>query len=356
MSNMVIDKNKPVLVTGATGYVAGWIVKRLLEEGITVHAAVRNPDDHSKIKHLEQLAANLPGTLRFFKADLLQENSFEAAMAGCDIVFHTASPFTLDVKDPEKELVEPAKLGTRNVLNTANKVSSVKRVVLTSSCAAIYGDNADCENIPGGVFTEKDWNTTSTVQTKAYSYSKTVAEKEAWDISNKQSNWRLVVVNPSLVLGPGINPQATSESFKIFQQMGNGKMKTGVPHLGMGVVDVRDLAEAHFRAAYLPDASGRHIVSGHNTSFPQIAASLLPKFSAYPIPRRTIPKALVWLFAPLVDKTITRTFVSRNMGWDWHADNSKSIQALGITYRPLEASTQDMFQQMIDSGAFLPKS
>lgn len=352
MSQLVINKDKPVLVTGAAGYVASWIVKFLLEEGVTVHAAVRNPDDSNKIKHLVSLASGLSGTLRFFKADLLQDHSYEEAMKGCEIVFHTASPFTLDVKDPQKELVDPAKLGTRNVLSTVNQVSSVKRVVLTSSCAAIYGENADSQLVHNGIFTEENWNTTSSLETKPYSFSKTVAEKEAWDIHSQQSRWSLVVLNPSLVLGPGISPHATSESFKIIQQMGSGKLQIGVPDIGIGVVDVRDLAEAHIKAAYLPHANGRNIVSGHNASLPLIAASLLPKFSNHPIPKRTLPKALVWLFAPLIDKTITRNFVSSNVGWSWQADNSKSIQSLGMKYRSLETSTQDMFQQMVDIGSF----
>lgn len=86
-----IDKTKPVLATGATGYVAGWIVKRLLEEGVTVHAAVRNPRDVAKLAHLDQMALKLPGSIRYFKADLLDEGSYAEAMQGCAIVFHTAS-------------------------------------------------------------------------------------------------------------------------------------------------------------------------------------------------------------------------------------------------------------------------
>jgi nucleoside-diphosphate-sugar epimerase len=347
-----INKDKPVLVTGATGYVASWLVKRLLEEGVTVHAAVRNPNHPASVLHLQKLAIGLPGTLRFFQADLLQNHSYAAAMEGCEIVFHTASPFNLDVKDAQKELIEPAKMGTRNVLLTANHVSSVKRVVLTSSVAAIYGDNADAKQVENGVFTEKDWNTTSNLHNKPYSYSKTVAEKEAWDIHGKQARWNLVVINPSLVLGPGINPLASSESFKIIQKMGSGKLKSGIPDIGIGVVDVRDLAEAHLRAAYLEQAQGRHIISGHNTSLPQIAASLRPQFAHYPLPQRVLPKPLVWLFGPLIDKTITREFVSRNVGWPWRADNTKSINVLGMTYRSLEESTQDMFAQMIAVGAF----
>ncbi|WP_237171493.1 NAD-dependent epimerase/dehydratase family protein [Pandoraea pulmonicola] len=351
---MEIDKNKPVMVTGATGYVASWIVKRLLEEGVTVHAAVRDPVDRNKVRHLDEMAAKLPGTLRYFAADLLDQGSYAEAMAGCGIVFHTASPFTLNVRDAQKDLVDPALLGTRNVLETANRTASVTRVVLTSSCAAIYGDNADLEKTPRGVFTEEVWNSSSSLTHIPYSYSKTVAEREAWEIVGKQSRWNLVVVNPSLVIGPGLNAHGTSESFNIVRQMGDGRMKAGAPDIGVGAVDVRDLAEAHLRAAYLPKAQGRNIISGHNTSLLEIASALLPKFDAYPVPRRTLPKWLVWLVAPLVDKTTTRKFVSRNVGFPWRADNGKSVRDLGMVYRPLADSIQDMFQQMIDNG-LIPK-
>lgn len=344
-----IDKSKPVMVTGATGYVAGWIVKRLLEEGVTVHAPVRDHKDAKKIGHLKELEAATPGTLHFFKADLLEPGSYAQAMEGCGIVFHTASPFKLDIHDPQKELVDPARLGTQNVLETANRTESVRRVVLTSSCAAIYGDNADIEKAPGHVLTEDIWNTSSSLEHVPYSYSKTVAEQAAWAIAKKQSRWDLVVINPSLVIGPGINPHGTSESFNLVRQLGNGRMKAGIPDIGIGVVDVRDLAEAHLRAAYLPAAKGRHIVSGHNTSFPEMARALLPKYKAYPVPRRVLPKWLVWLAGPLADKSTTRKFVSRNVGYAWKADNGKSIRELMMTYRPLSVSIQDMFQQMIDS-------
>ena len=189
-----INKSAPVMITGATGYVAGWIVKKLLDEGYTVHAPVRDPENKDKLKYLEQIANQAPGTIKYFKADLLDIGSYAEAMEGCELVFHTASPFTVEVKDPVKELINPAKIGTQNVLEQANKTKSVKRVVLTSSCAAIYGDNKDLEKTANGVFTENDWNTSSSVSHQPYSYSKTVAEQEAWKINQTQDNWDLVVV------------------------------------------------------------------------------------------------------------------------------------------------------------------
>lgn len=345
-----IDKTKAVLVTGATGYVAGWIVKKLLEDGITVHAAVRNPAAQEKLHFLNKIASESTGEIVYFQSDLLQEGSYDEAMQGCELVYHTASPFTLDVKDPQKQLVDPAKLGTRNVLESANRTQSVKRVVLTSSCAAIYGDNIDMQQTPNRVFTEEVWNTSSSLNHGAYSYSKTVAEQEAWKISKAQNRWDLVVINPSLVMGPAVNPTAvTSESFNLIQQMGDGTLKQGVPAMGWGIVDVRDLAFAHYQAGFVASASGRHIISGHNTSYLDMAKILHQKYGdMYPIPKKEIPKWMLWLIGPMINKALTRKFVSRNIGHSWKADNSKSIKELGVTYRPLSESIVEMFQQLID--------
>jgi dihydroflavonol-4-reductase len=349
----MIDPQAPVLVTGATGYVAGRLVERLLEEGHTVHAAVRDPENQEKLQYLNKLAETSPGSIRYFKTDLLEEGSYAEAMAGCELVFHTASPFSIDVDDPVKELIEPAKLGTRNVLEQANRTPSVKRVVVTSSCAAIYGDNADLAKTPDGVFTEEIWNTSSSVEHQPYSYSKTLAEREAWEIAGKQDRWDLVTINPSLVMGPGINPHGTSESFNMMKQYGDGTLKSGVPGWGFGIVDVRDLAGAHYRAGFSPEAHGRYIVSGHNSDLADLVAPLRDQFgSAYPFPSRTMPKWMVWLVGPMVNKAMTRKAVSLNVGLPWKADNSKSERELGVTYRPLDETVVDFFQQMVDSGTF----
>lgn len=361
MNVLNIDTQHPVLVTGANGYVAGWIVRRLLEAGVTVHAAVRNPNDAGRVGHLQQMADELArgpsgrrsGSLKLFQADLLTPGSYAAAMQGCRIVFHTASPFQLTVDDPQRDLVEPALQGTRNVLDSVNQCASVERVVLTSSCAAIYGDNADLADTPDGIFNESIWNTSSSLDHQPYSYSKTVAEREAWAMADRQSRWRLVVINPSFVIGPGITPAATSESFNLFRQFGDGRLKTGVPDFGIGAVDVRDVAEAHIRAAYLPEAEGRHVVSGHDTSFAEMARILRVRHGkAYPIPGNTLPKWLVWLVGPVVDPALTRRIVARNVGRPWRGDNRKSREKLGLSYRPLAESTLDFFQQLIDAGQF----
>ena len=345
-----IDRSAPVLVTGATGFVAGWIIRRLLAQGVSVHATVRDPDNAERLRHLNALPRAGDADLRFFKAELLDQGSFATAMAGCGVVFHTASPFTSAVADPQKELIDPALLGTRNVLEEAARTDSVHRVVLTSSCAAIYTDAADCADAPGGVLTEHVWNRTASLEYQPYSYSKTLAEAEAWQIA-RDARFRLVAINPCLIMGPAIGGRPSSESFSIMQRAGAGEFRFGAPRLGLGIVDVRDVADAHLAAAFLPDAEGRNIVAGHETDLLAALMSLQGKYGdRYRLPTRAAPKFLLWLIAPRLG--LSRKFVSRNVDVAWRADTGKGRRELGLTYRPLHETMQDMFQYMIDQGYF----
>jgi nucleoside-diphosphate-sugar epimerase len=225
-------------------------------------------------------------------------------------------------------------------------------VVVTSSCAAIYSDAIDCQNAPNGVLTEEVWNTTSSLEYQPYSYSKTLAEKKAWELMRDQTRWDVVTINPSFVMGPPLNPKTkTSESVNFIKQFGDGTMKMGVPKMGVGVVDVRDLAEAHFQAGFNPNAHGRYISSAHNTDFLEMGQTLERKYGKdYPIPNRALPKWLLMLIGPLVDKSLTRDLIRNNVNIEWKADNSKIKNELGIKFRPLEATMQDSFQTLVDNG------
>lgn len=321
-----------VLVTGATGYVAGWLVKRLLEAGAVVHATVRDPSDEQKIAHLKAMAEEAAGTLIFFKANLLENRSFDEAMRGCSIVFHTASPFLSagKVTDPQRDLVDPALKGTTTVLDSVNRTASVARVVLTSSVAAMSGGPADMEKAPGGVLTEASWNTVSTLEEGPYLYSKTVAERKAWEMAEAQNRWTLVVINPGLVLGAAASATQTSASFDFIRNLSDGTFRDGAPPMMLGMVDVQDVAEAHFRAAFDPDASGRHIISQSVYALDDLADIL--KSEAGP----------GWSFPE------TRTIPADAPRPKW--DNGKSRQALGLKYAPIEPATVAMFQQLTGTG------
>jgi nucleoside-diphosphate-sugar epimerase len=345
-----IDKSKPVMVTGATGYLASWVVKKLLEEGINVNATVRDPSNVQKVEHLTALAKASTGKLRLFKADLLDSGSFDEPMQGCELLIHTASPFFLaQPKNPEEELLRPAKEGTRNVLEAAKGTPTVKRVVLTSSVAAIYGDFADIKSAPGGVFTEKEWNVTSNAAHLPYSYSKTIAEKEAWAIAGKQDRWDLLTINPAVILGPSVSKRTDSYSISAMIHLGDGTYKDGVPDMWLSLVDVRDVASAHIKAGFTPKASGRHIIASGEATFLDLANILRKQFGdAYPFPRKQVPKFLVWLLAPKVG--FTRKFVSRNVGYHARFDNSYGKADLGMSYLPVEQTVKEHFQQILDDG------
>jgi len=345
-----IDISKPILVTGGSGYVAGWIIKLFLEEGLSVHTTVRNPTKPSSVDHLNEMAANSPGKLKIFKADLLDQGSFDAAMEGCELVLHTASPFIISgFKDANEALVKPAKEGTQNVLSAVNRTETVKRVVLTSSVAAIYGDTIDARSVHNRIFTEEHWNDTSSVDHQPYNYSKTLAEREAWDISERQDRWDLVVVNPGLVLGPSLSKDSHSESVRTIMRLSDGTFRLGVPKLWLPIVDVRDVAQAHYNAAFMPAAKGRHILVSGEVTLMDLSNCLRAAFGTkFSFPKRRIPKPLMWLAAPFYD--FTRAFIYKNVGYPFTFSNRKSRENLNISYQPIDGTVIDHFQQILDDG------
>ena len=158
-----------------------------------------------------------------------------------------------------------------------------------------------------------------------------------------------MVINPSFVLGPDINPKASSTSLSIMKQFGDGTLKMGAPRFGVGVVDVRDVAEAHIQAGYNPKAQGRYITHAHNSDFYEMGKVLSKTFGDdYPLPKKALPKWLVWAVGPVLDKSMTRAMVSKNVNKPFNADNSKSKADLGLNYLPLDKTLTEMFQQLID--------
>ncbi len=340
-----IDSSKPILVTGASGYIASWIVKELLDTGHTVHGTVRSLQDPMKTAHLRELAADARGRLELFEADLLEEGSFQPAMEGCELVIHTASPFRRKVGDPQIELVDPAVRGTRNVLNTVNATPSVKKVALTSSAVAIYGDADELRAMEKNTFTEADWNLTSDLRHKPYSYSKTAAEKAAWRIQESQDRWEMAVLNPAFVLGPSLSARTDGVSTDFMLSFLRGQFKSGVPDLYLGMVDVRDVARAHIRAGFIPEARGRFILCRETRGMIDLAAMLKDLYGVrYPLPKRTIPKWLAYLIGPA--NGLSRRTVKHDIGYYFELDNSRSIDLLGIEYRPLRETLKDQVDQL----------
>ncbi len=353
---MNINPSKPILVTGGSGYIASWVVKYLLEEGHTVHTTVRDKSKKDKYIHLEEIANNSKGKLVVFSADLMKKDSFLEAMQDCELVIHMASPFfVVGIKDAQKDLIEPAKDGTANVLNSVNATPSVKRVVLTSSCASIYGDNKDITLTKNKVFTEEYWNTTSSITHSPYSYSKTVAEQEAWKIANAQSRWDLLTINPAFVLGPSLTKRTDSTSINMMIQLGNGTFALGVPELWFGITDVRDVALAHVKAGFTPSAKGRHISCSDSIELLGLATYLREQFGEkYPFPKWSVPFFLVWLFGPILG--FSHEYVEKNIGVPVKFDNSYTQNDLGIKFTDIKQTVCDHFDQLLRDGIIKKKN
>ncbi|WP_035052576.1 NAD-dependent epimerase/dehydratase family protein [Andreprevotia chitinilytica] len=345
------ELGNPILVTGAAGYLASWVVDQLLREGHTVHATVRHLNDSQKIQHLQKLVQDFPGKLSLYEADLLKEGSFDRAMAGCSVVIHTASPYFLEKpKNVDKELIQPALHGTLNVLASVNKTESVKRVVLTSSIAALYNDACDVTAAAAHTVQEHDVNPNQDVNHNPYAYSKTIAERAAWDEQKKQSRWDLVSLHPGAMFGPSLSRRVDATSVGMIIQFLNGSFRTGVPKLWLGVVDVRDVAAAHVKAASQPAANNRYIVVGNSLSLLEI--SKLMRVDEFGIknklPKGETSKSLIWLIGPLVG--MRRRYVARNVDYPVRFNNSRSKAELGVEYRGAADTFNDHIRQIVADG------
>jgi nucleoside-diphosphate-sugar epimerase len=333
-----------ILVTGGTGYIGSWVVKGLLEKGHTVRLTVRKKNKKEKYQFLTNIAKKNEGSLEIWEADLLISGSFDKAAIGCDSIAHIASPFILNVKNAQLDLVDPAVKGTINVLDAANKSNSIKKVVLTSSIAAILGDNIDMKNQNLTSFTEEHFNTSSSLGHQPYSYSKVQAEKKAWEMAKEQSSWELIVLNPSFVMGPSLTSITQSESLKFMTDMLSGKFKMGIAELYMGYVDARDVAKAHIFCLE-NKAEGRHILSERVIDMLSYANIIRAHYgNIYKLPKSNNPKWLVSLIGGLFG--LSRKFVKNNIGIPLQLDTSKSIDKLNLNYIPLEQTVKDMIEQM----------
>lgn len=346
-----IPDTGPVLVTGGSGFIALELISQLLSRGYTVHTTVRSLQNHSKVQPLRHLRDCHPeGKLLLFEADLLQDGSFRPAMQACNVVYHVASPFKMaeKIKDGEKEMLTPALQGTRNVLSTVQDTPTVTRVVLTSSIGAIAGDWQDIlDHNPDGRLREEHFNETSTVQHNPYHCSKVLAEREAWKMyeAQEQKRWHLVVLCVALVLGP--TPAASSESGSLYllDELLSGWMCYGVPDLYFAIVDIRDVAAAHIRAAEVERAKGRYIVSqGPGTlSFLQISTHFKRlRGGSLWLPAHKLSSSLVRILGPLFG--LTQKWMSRNLGINYTIENMRSVDELGIQYRPVEDTLNAHFE------------
>jgi len=307
-----------VLVTGASGFIAGHCVSELAGRGYAVRGTVRQP---GKAAHLTDMA-------ELVTADLESDDGWADAVADCDYVLHVASPFPVNDPANEDDLIRPAVQGTLRVLRASAASGTVKRVVLTSSVTAVVGDS------PGDrTLTEDDW-TDPAVSHDAYQKSKTLAERAAWEFAQADGRLELAVINPGLVLGP-VQYAAASTSLEPVRRL-LARNVPGVPRLGWAVVDVRDLAVAHRLAMELPAAAGqRYICAGPHVWMRDMATILATR---YRVPTRPVPYWLLWAVARF-DTDIRAVLPSVGKQETVSADKAK--RDLGWTMRPIEETLLD---------------
>ena len=343
----------PVCVTGAAGYIASHAVAQLLARGYRVRGTVRSlrKDKEKSIAHLRALP-QADSHLELIEADLMTPGSFDAAVAGCEYVLHTASPYVLNAEDPQRDLVDPAVQGTREVLASCKKAGSVRRVVLTSSMAAIT-DEPDSDH----VLTEADWNTKSTLERNAYYLSKTLAEKEGWRfVEAEKPGFDLVVINPFLVIGPSLS-SAVNTSPQMFLDLLAGTYP-GVMSLAWGFVDVRDVALAHILAMETPTASGRYICANATINMRELVELMRSAgYAGYKLPNLGLDCAIgdyvVKLSSYLQPKGVG-SYLRTHVGRVPRFDHSKIERELGLVFRPLQQSILDTLDDLKKWGHIAP--
>ena len=316
-----------VLVTGGTGFIGSHALLQLLAAGHDVRATLRNLQREAELRALLRANGADDTRLRCFATDLTRDTGWADAVTGCDYVLHIASPFPAGIPKHEDELIVPARDGALRVLRAARD-AGVRRVVLTSSFAAIgYGHPEQQAAFDETVWTHLDGGIA------AYTRSKTLAERAAWDFLAREGNGlELATVNPVGVFGPVLGADYAT-SIQLVQRLMTGSMP-GCPRLRFGVVDVRDVVDLHLRAMTHPAANGERFlaVAGDFLRVQEMARVLKARLgeAARKVPTRELPDWLVRLVA-MFDPTVRQ--IVPDLGKYKNATAAKARRMLGWSPR-----------------------
>lgn len=335
-----------VLVTGGSGFIGSQAILQLLAGGYKVRTTVRSLSREGDVRAMLEVGRTDRGDqLAFVAADLMSDAGWPAAVSGCEYVLHIASPFPATLPRDENELIVPAREGALRVLR-ASRDAGVKRVVLTSSFAAVgYGRPPQREP-----FTEKDWTDPTKSDVMPYTKSKTLAERAAWDfIEREGAGLELAVVNPVGVFGPVLGPDYATSILLVHRLM-DGALP-GVPRMSLGVVDVRDVADLHLRAMTSPGARGERFlaVAGDFMWLIEIAQALKARMgeAAQRVPTRQLPDWLVKL-ARFKDSAVKQ--IIPELGKWKNATSEKARNLLGWSPRSREDSIVATAESLLRLG------
>ncbi len=331
-----------VLVTGGSGFLAGWCMVELLSQGYEVRTTVRDLGREREVRDAVTAGGQPGEKLSVFTADLTSDDGWSEAVADCGYVLHVASPFPpVQPKNPD-ELIVPAREGTRRVVRAAF-AAGVKRTVVTSSVAAIAGG----AKTPGPL-TEENWTNLDFDGLSPYVRSKTIAERAAWDLAREEgAEDRLATVNPGAILGPLLSRDA-SYSLEAIQRLLKGI--PGTPKIGFSFVDARDVASLQVKAMVTPEAGGKRFIAvAEFLWMAEVAAVLRRELGdhAAKVPSRGVPNLLVRAMA-LFDPSIRS--ITNQLGKKLTYSNERAKTVLDWSPRPLEQTIVETGRSMVDLG------
>ncbi|MCC6826771.1 MAG: aldehyde reductase [Novosphingobium sp.] len=332
-----------VLVTGASGFLAQHLILQLLAKGYHVRGTLRAMKRADEVRRVLATFDPRAKDIEFVEADLGADAGWAEAVKDCTYVQHIASPFPAVHPKDENDLIRPAREGALRVLKAA-KAAGVKRVVMTSSMAAIAYGHGDKR---AEVSDETMWSNPDGPDNTPYTKSKTLAERAAWDyVSGAGKGLELATINPTGIMGPALSADV-STSLEIPIRLMNGKTP-GIPRIGFSMVDVRDVAECHIKAMEIPEAAGERFLATEGFLWFHEAAEILRrKFPAYDskIPKMKVPDfvlKLMAIFQPIYRQTVTE------LGRTRKASNAKASRVLGVKFRTAEealvASAESLIQ------------
>jgi dihydroflavonol-4-reductase len=330
-----------VLVTGGTGYVAGWCVVELLRRGFDVRTTVRSPARAEAVRRAVATEVDPGQRLDFAIADLTSDDGWKEAVDGCEYVLHVASPLGVD---GGKDLVGPARDGTLRVLRAAT-AAGVKRVVLTSAANASSPSSYRDE----GISDETLWTDQDDPTLQPYRRSKTVAERAAWDfMADREGPTTLTTILPGAVFGPVLTTDNLG-SVRIIDRLLSGM--PGTPRIGFEVVDVRDLADIHIRAMTAPEAAGeRFLATGEFVWMRDMALALRAGLgdAASKVPTRNLPNIAVRL-AAIADPTLREIMPA--LGRRHRHSTAKASRLLDWRPRPAAETVVACGRSLLESSS-----
>ncbi|KAL4421429.1 hypothetical protein ABPG75_010720 [Micractinium tetrahymenae] len=352
-----------VCVTGAAGFIGSRVVARLLACGHSVHATRRAAGDDAAVAAALDALPGAAERLRWFQADLLQEGSFDAAVAGCKYVIHCAGVVSLSVSQRQgfARVVEPTVKGVEHLLQAINQTPSVEKVVLTSSLAAVSSHFSDRGE--GHVYSEADWNLDVLRTSQPYFMAKVAAEWHAWALAAQQDRWRLVTICPGNVYGPLMANSPACGPVPSMKKMMDGTVWPFIAPLGLTAIDLDDVAAAHVLAMVMPEAHGRYVLCERSALMTEVAGWLRELYPRHWVPSISLPFWLAVMTSSLLPSdanfpppALPRSFFWIKVLWNKLAaiDSSKAQRELGLRFIPFKQTLKDFMDSLISHG-ILPR-